>query len=719
MSKHQTSDLLKVLAQAANLPPELVDYLTSTHPAEAASSTSKTVKEQLHSKNLKNRMKNHRRQARKLGITLEEYEANLEAGSNQSQGKTKAKEKHRLEVARRIVAKAPKELTIHTYDSPHWKKLVEGVPEDILSLCTDVKGTSFNPYKQGKSTQDQQMFSEGSEPRTPLFEGMSPEEIKSRVLEMITDPDMVKVEEKFALKFGDFINQPFEEWVDNLFPFFTPVTMDVKRDTLEKAIREVFGEVTDAIENFNGDWWLRPLSIEDAYSKVPSDGNSGWPFFTSKWNRDPKKVEYYLTQAERLLNGSDELIGTPHILWTRVQNDGEKSKIRPVECPAKSEAIAARAMTDPLINVMKSMTQFSGFNGGDNVHRYIEPFMEKEWLYSLDYSKFDANCQGLMPVVIKFIKTLYDPTYHAYFDNLLEFYQHVSLITPAGVFEGKGINGLMSGEGWTSLIGTFANAISIKYTLLRLEEEGVITRRDEINVLSFGDDIALASNERLSLDLLATKMAEVGMVCNVDKQEETCGPDAHFSFLGYYYFKRRWLEGVPSDAMPVFPIMRLLPSLVFQERSLHVDKMKASVKKMTVDEETRASIMALLEDDQLDVYLMSTVMRLNNLRNHKDFANIVDFVNSNSHVEITSDKLLPFEKLATMFRGNRTSRNFGLAKSAIVQHLWVKEGKGNYQFIESLDKAEFQMIYSVVINEESMKTELRENNEVREENLNF
>lgn len=704
MSKNQT-DLLKVLAQAANLPPELVDYLTSAHPAEVSKSGNDELAEVVHSKNLKNRMKNHRRKARKAGLTLEEYEAKL---ASESPMVKKPKDEHRLEVAKRIAARAPKELKVTTYDSVEWKRLVENVPQEILDLCVDSKGTAFNPYKRAKSTQDASMFASGSEPRTPLFSGMAPEEVKDTVMKMISDPDMLDVEMKFAEKYGDFIRQPFEDWVENLHPFFTPVAMSFDNEALQQAIREVYGEVAEAIQGIHNHFWLQPITVEEAYSKVPSDGNSGYPFFTSKWNRDPKMAEYYLNQAERLLDGSDELLGTPHILWTRVQNDGEKSKIRPVECPAKSEAIAARAMTDPLINVLKTMTQFSGFNGGDNVYRYIEPFMEKEWLYSLDYSKFDANCQGLMPIIIRFIKTLYDPKFHPYFDNLLEFYQKVSLITPAGIFEGTGVNGLMSGEGWTSLIGTFANAISIKYTLIRMEKEGLIHRREDINILSFGDDIALASNERLPLDDLARIMLEVGMVCNKDKQEETSGLNARFSFLGYYYFKRRWYEGVPANAMPVFPIMRILPNLVFQERSLHVGKLMGQCKKMAVSEEVREAMLSLLKDDQMDVFLMSTAMRLNNLRNHMDFSKFVAFVKANAHTSFTSERILPFAKLAELFRGNRTSRNFGLAKSAIIQEMWVQEGVGNYQFKSEVD-VDFQLIYSAIKQSPDMEKEIHDN----------
>lgn len=688
MSKHNTSDLLKILAKSANLPEELVEYLATTHADLALASENPQIKAALKTKETKRLVKKHRSSAKKSGKSL----AQVISQEAQVARKPKSKENHRLEVAKRIKARAPKTLNVHLYDSAYWESLVNGVDSAILEVCKDSKGDKFNPYKRAKSTQDASMFASGSEPRTPLFEGLTPEEVKEKVLSLLTDPDMMDVELKFAEKFGDFTRRPFEDWVENLYPFFEPVTTNIKYDTLQRAIREVYGEVAEAIEAQTGHFWLEPLSITEAYGKVPSDGNSGYPFFTSKWNRDPNMVEYYLNQAERLLEGSDELLGTPHILWTRVQNNGEVSKIRPVECPAKSEAIAARAMTDKLINVMKTMTQFSGFNGGDNVHRYIEPMMAKEWLYSLDFSKFDANCQGIMDHVMKFLKTLYDPKYHQYFDNLIKFYQKVSLITPAGVFEGTGINGLMSGEGWTSLIGTFANAIAIKYTLMRMEEEGKLTNRQPICVLSFGDDIALASDERLPLEDLATFMSEIGMVCNKDKQEETCGLDARFSFLGYYYFKRRWFEGIPTDAMPVFPVMRILPNLVFQERSLHVGKLMSQVKNMNLDEDQLGEFMELLKSDQLDVFIMSTVMRLNNLRNHLDFSKVVSFVKEHAHIELTSDKVMPFSRLAEMFRGNRTSRNFGLAKSAIIQELWVQEELASYQFLN--EDIEFQSIYA-------------------------
>jgi hypothetical protein len=688
MSDHNTTDLLKILARSANIPEELVDYLTTTHTSKVQGSDNAQVQKSLKSKETKRLVKKHRDASKANGTSL----AKALEGDSADKPKLKAKENQRLEVANRIKQRAPNTLNIELYDSVEWKRRVENVDANVLSICKDSKGDGFNPLKRAKSTQDAVMFSEGSEPRTPLFAGMTPTEVKEAVLSLLTDEDMIDVELKFADKYGDFIKQPFDEWADNLFPFFEPVKTNIKEDTLQRAIREVYGEVADAIHDETGGLWLEPLSIEDAYGKVPSDGNSGYPFFTSKWNRDPHMVEYYLDQAERLLEGSNELIGTPHILWTRVQNDGEKSKIRPVECPAKSEAIAARAMTDKLINVMKTMTQFSGFNGGDNVHRYIAPMMNKEWLYSLDFSKFDANCQGIMGIVVKFVKTLYDPKYHSYFDNLLEFYQNVSLITPAGVMTGTGINGLMSGEGWTSLIGTFANAISIKYTLMRMEEDGKLNSRSSTCVLSFGDDIALASDERLPLDDLANYMLEVGMICNKDKQEETNGPKARFSFLGYYYFKHRWFEGIPTDAMPVFPIMRMLSSLVFQERSLHVGKLMATVKGMNLSDEDRDEVIKLLKDDQLDVFIMSTVMRLNNLRNHKDFSKMVAFVKSNAHIELTSDKVMPFSRLAEMFRGNRTSRNFGLAKSAIIQEMWVQENIAEYQFIDGT--IEFQSIYA-------------------------
>lgn len=688
-----------------SLPQSLLDYVSDKClQTGKASSANGQIAESINRKMNKSKRARYRRRAKELGISFEEYVVLAEEASAKQ---PKSNSKNRAATCHKIAEEFTKALgdriSFYTYDDSFYPELLNSVPEGILSICKDAKGDHFNPWQRAKGIQDGKLYQSGSQPRTPLFAEYSPEEVLDIAKAKLTDDRMTTIEAKFATKYGDFIKQPFEEWAENLHPFFedfvTEPSSKHHHPTLMEAIKMVLSKLMDAVDEQTGEWWLKPLSIEDALQKVPSDGNSGYPFFTSKWSQQDDMVNYYVEQAKRLVEGSDELIGTPHILWTRIQNDGAKSKIRPVECPAKSEAIAARSFSDPLINILKTIPQFCGFNGGDNVYRYLDGILDKEFLYSLDYSKFDAHCQFLMPYILKMISVLYGAEYQEYFRNIEEFYTKVILITPAGILKSNVINGLMSGEGWTSIIGTLANAISIQYVLLRyaqLDEEN----KDEImssKILSFGDDIAMGSNYDFNSSLLEELMAEVGMVANQSKQEKTSGHDAYFSFLGYYYFKSDYIAGVEPSKLPVFPFTRLLPGMVFQEQTIHwtmllseVDKLE---KKGKITEEVASQLRANIKGDETISHRMATVMRLNNMRNHKNFIEIVDWVRNNTPGGLNSDDILAHECLVSMFRGQRRSRNFGLAKSAIMQALWYLEGKT--QGACTSEDVEFQSIYTL------------------------
>lgn len=550
-----------------------------------------------------------------------------------------------IEVGRELRAarvQVPDHISVLRYNSVEWSNLLLGEDGEY--------------WKNGKGI-TQGLWTVPKEPiRQKTFEGWEPEAVRDHILSLNTDPKMQAIEEKFASKFGPYTPLPYDEWADQVHALWMDVPWTPDLETLEWAKDQVLVELRESLrKNFACDK-LVPLSVDEALPKVQKGRNSGWPFFTSKWASKPECLEYYTKQAEQLLRGEDVLSGTPHILFKRVQPNGmDTVKMRPVECPPKSEAIAAKCLTDKFVELFKVTEPYAGFNGGERIHEILGPFMEYEYLVESDFSKFDQRVVHLMRHVFHVIMKLVPQAYWRYLQITLNYYQNAKLITPMGVLEAADgrLNGLLSGEGWTSVIGTIANSIAVKYTMKRM---GV----DDYRHLAFGDDIAIATN-RFDLDKFERYMLELGMDCNQSKQNVSSGPEAYFSFLGWYHFRDDWKLGNEGK----FPMSRIAPGLYYREFFTSIES--------AIEDGISEEAVERLRQSPIGLDVIALISKLNNCRNNRNFIELVRFVREHSPKRLSTEYIMPLSELKDLLRQGRRTRGVSLADMPVVRVLYYLE----------------------------------------------
>lgn len=447
--------------------------------------------------------------------------------------------------------------------------------------------------------------------RQPYAEGLDPIKFVEDIYTFARqEPLIADVEEKFLHKFGDYAKAGYDAWRHKVMDHWKDVSFHPDHQTLEWAKDVVF-------EELNALGPLTPLTIDDSLELVTKGRNSGWPYFTKKWHH--KHLDYYANEAEGLLQG--HLEDHPMILLKRVQPNGNftvdghmigNAKMRPVMCPPKSEAIAAKCFAEPLLIRMKQIPRYYGFNGGTRIHKVIPLLAKYKYWVESDFSSFDQNCKGLFPHAMEVITRLF-PNNMPYWERVLDYYTWAPLITPDGIITGLKPSGLPSGGGWTSMIGTICNAIATTYTLARMGLEP-----NEYTHFAFGDDIALGCD---SFDAAAfeERMAEVGMECNKSKQSVSEGSHARISFLGYYHFRHLIGEGCTG----LFPATRLASGLFFKEFYLEASPLHDELEDFDLTEEEIEDIKSASISD---IIMMGIASRLRNLEGHSAQEDITSYM---------------------------------------------------------------------------------------------
>lgn len=596
--------------------------------------------------------------AKKAGLTIELYLAKIEAEKDHKMARKQIKlslDEETKEINKTSLSniKLPEYVKVTKFDSDEWKALIEG--------------ENGSAYKSAQTNVGTLIHGETDEKRLNTFISengvkMSQEEIIRKVSDLITSDCMKPIEEKFRHKVGNFCAAPFYKWYDKVIASWKPANWEPNAKFLGKAKRWLTNELFDLVVDTFGTEVINPISIEDALEKVTKGRNSGYPFFTNKWFQNPEMVEHYTHQAQEILDGYQ--LVEPRILYKRVQSNGDNPKMRAVICPPKSEAIAAKCFTTSFVQMFKNSTQFSGFLGGTNVHHIAYDLLEKyDTLVSSDFSSFDATCQQIMVEVFDILKALTPIEYNEYFDNLLYYYQYSELITPIGMISGNGvINGMNSGDGWTSVIGTLCNALANKYTMLQMNINA--------EVLSFGDDCVVATNDPFDPELYAKHMFELGMICNPSKQEVTSGDDAYFSFLGYYYFKKHLYVGKEfSHMLPIFPINRALSSLIYCEKFAKLSEL-AETCGLTKEERAELELV-----NKRGIDMLGHLMKLENLKNHPNYVSFCKLFCETEANKMSSDLILPFEKVMDGFAHLRIVKDKGIETLATLRLLYNFEYK--------------------------------------------
>lgn len=530
------------------------------------------------------------------------------------------------------------------------------------------------------------------------------------VLKMaVKDGYMRDIELKFANNFGDMRSLPYQDWVENVYEMFGETKFTSKEEDhklLKKAAMNVVKRImTKAFEmygqtdnegrpvinlEFNSedslDIGIKPLSIEEAFTKVTKTGNSGWPFFSSKWSEVEELCQYYKNTAQAFKDGNYDFMSTYFVLFKRSQNKGATPKMRPVECPSKAEAIYSKTISDPLLNVLKEMPEFSGFKGGENFWQQLDDsLLDFENWISSDYSKFDLTIQELIDFVI-FMLILMFPSER---DNLLrlgQFYKYGGLITPQGIIQNKK-HGLFSGCGLTSVIGTLCNALSHEYSFLKMYGE---SWRTKVKYFGYGDDTCFFTNEKFDPEIYSAYMSEIGLICNPSKQEITFGEKAYFSFLGFYYHREKYVKYGSWELVPTQPLMRLAPNLLWTEYKMNfgsVEKMISEAKELGVED---SIIKDFTENVKENSENMAFIAKFSLVANHLSCREFLGYMDDHMSIKIDAQRVLPFDNLMQLFRANRVSRNLGLIKQAMFRYIYEEQTeKDFFSLLQEIGKEDY------------------------------
>lgn len=484
-------------------------------------------------------------------------------------------------------------------------------------------------------------------------------DIVGKVSSILSDTKMNDAETKFKTKVGSLKSQGYCEWVDKVYKLWQPIDFNPNKESLDYAIGELNSMLDDLVKTLTEDTYLSPIPLEVSLQKATKGRNSGYPFFTSKWHNDESILDYYMSEAKELLEGKE--FDAPRILFSRTQYNGKTPKMRPVECPPKSEALAGKCFTSRILYAFKNHPIFCGFRGNDRIGDEMRAFVLKyDTLISSDFSNFDATCTHLIPIIFDLMDKVFGYQYSKYFDRMKEYYRKSILITPQGILQSELPNGLQSGDSWTSVIGTLANALSNIYTLHRM---GI-----KAEFKSYGDDCVVGTNETFDISRYEMYMRELGMECNQSKQEISSGENRNCNFLGYYYFYTDCIDkNKSSEQLAIFPIMRALSGLIFREHFVTADDLFNSAKADA--KLTEAELQAAKEANKAGIDLLGIISKFDNLRNHPDYDAFLMLFLKHHPTGCNPIDVFPFRNLLSYLRNVHRIFGKGLGTSYTFRKL--------------------------------------------------
>lgn len=254
---------------------------------------------------------------------------------------------------------------------------------------------------------------------------------------------------------------------------------------------------------------LEPISLNDAFIKMPKGTNLGGPFFR-------KSKEYY--PALMKLAGQFEKSGfdtqkyrDPCMLYWRGQSTGLTTPVKQRGVwgyPHYVSLHEGRIMA-PIVELFKQTKGFSALVSNDAVNRRVTQLINlKEIKYSIDFSSFDQFGQALVHLPFDTMRWMYKRKYHDIIDMVEDRFLNIPLLTPDGIWNGK--HGVPSGAGPTNFADSYINWV--------LAEANAISAETELIDWEFqGDDGLWVFKEDPGLTAIQEFVHSMGMYVGVDK----------------------------------------------------------------------------------------------------------------------------------------------------------------------------------------------------------
>ena len=360
--------------------------------------------------------------------------------------------------------------------------------------------------------------------------------------------------------------------------------------------RRAFDRARRKLEGLIKKGSLHRLSVEEAADRIPKNTYSGLPFARKK----REVIKRLVSRAQALFDGELEL--EPAQAGWRSQAGGpalEDVKQRLIMMMDGTESICATAYRDPMVDVLKTRTEFAGWFNADRADEVVTGALSSldETFFSTDFDSYDSTFSpDTSQLIMETLAFWFGEDISAEDSALRELGRAAfssKLLTADGLM--SGLFGLFSGTGFTSPAGTLGNWFVAEYTSQVL---GV--RRSFGTYL--GDDAVNAWSPSPPLDEVVAAAEELGFGQNMDKQ--------HVSDESIHYLQNLWTK---SGVRAVRPIFRAMQGMLAFERPHNPKEFNRWMESVR------------------------TINQCENCRNHDLFPHLVNFIKEHDDVIAATD----------------------------------------------------------------------------------
>jgi len=254
---------------------------------------------------------------------------------------------------------------------------------------------------------------------------------------------------------------------------------------------------------------LVPVSLNDAFIKMPKGTNLGSPFFRKSADLYPELMRAAVSIEK---SGFDTTIhDDPCMLYWRGQSAGLDKPVKQRAVwgyPHKISLHELRLMI-PIIAEFKKFPEFAALVSNDAVNvRVTSMLRSRSAKYCVDFSSFDQFAGPLIDMAFDLMRAAFHRSAKPLIDFVHDRFKHIPLLTPDGLWYGE--HGVPSGAGPTNWVDSminwiiaeaFADALGIKL----------------VNALFQGDDGVYEFSEDPDPAALVDFVSRLGMYIGFDK----------------------------------------------------------------------------------------------------------------------------------------------------------------------------------------------------------
>lgn len=365
-------------------------------------------------------------------------------------------------------------------------------------------------------------------------------------------------------------------------------TLAIPRDMVDMA-REYANQLFSQVGRDNGKLTVREAILGiDGLDPMEKKTSPGLPYtlmskrredlldFESGEIRDPK----LMSEVNSFLNGdySDHIFQTFLKDEIRPLEKVQVGKTRIVDVASLGHCITGRSLLGRFASKFQTRPGFEigsaiGCNPDVDWTRFYHDMMKHKYVYDVDYSNFDASHGTAIFEVLKqeIFNTAngFDPAVGAYLD---------SLAVSRHAYEDRRfliVGGLPSGCSSTSVLNTVMNNIIIRTGLAMTYKNFDFY---DVKVLAYGDDLLLATDYELDLNLLQARMEKIGYKITPANKEGAFRSTMEVQDV--QFLKRKFVNdsGRPFLVRPVMDSENLAAMLSFYRPGTMTERLESIVQ---------------------------------------------------------------------------------------------------------------------------------------------